>query len=108
MGQQRWPGLGPTKLRIHNSFIWPYLHILLLLLLLWPLDGPLRRKKRAEIGIWLAFVANILALHFVLPLCAQWRGRGAEEGSGAESLKLPTAGGLAKAFIKFKSCYRRK
>lgn len=70
---QNWQGsLGPTKLRIHNSFIWPYLHILLLLLR--PLDGPLRRKKRAEIGIWLAFVANILAFHFVLPLCLAVKG----------------------------------
>lgn len=52
-----WRG-GATKLRIHNSFIWPYLHIF---------SALRRRKKRAEIGIWLAFVANILAYAAPLP-----------------------------------------
>lgn len=51
-------GRGATKLRIHNSFIWPYLHIF---------SALRRRKKRAEIGIWLAFVANILAYAAPLP-----------------------------------------
>lgn len=52
-----WRG-GATKLRIHNSFIWPYLHIF---------SALRRRKKRAEIGIWLAFLANILAYAAPLP-----------------------------------------
>lgn len=94
-------GRGATKLRIHNSFIWPYLHIF---------SALRRRKKRAEIGIWLAFVANILAYAAALPFSTSPLPQYRSTLPWLQSYSGPGRGRsfLAKAFIKFKSCYRRK
>lgn len=66
---------GATKLRIHNSFIWPYLHI-------FSAAALRRRKKRAEIGIWLAFVANIPPLPPSPFLSVPYSGYGYSRGPG--------------------------
>lgn len=67
---------GATKLRIHNSFIWPYLHIFSVLSRApHPLLGILHTthlpqawpRKKARRDWHLAFVANILSIHSALP-----------------------------------------
>lgn len=86
-------GRRATKLRIHNSFICPYLHIFFLLLPLLLLFGVVKSALRLAFG-WLSLPifrlppSNFLLLRLRIQ---RW-----------------SWSCLAKAFIKFKSCYRRK